>query len=447
MDHGRRTSNLLGYLERIRDRARRDVTMGVTADALRANAEERRRRAARRRERKIIARAAKHSEPIEIENSPRRENAALPEDEGPPLPLVSSMLSAAELEDLLETRTERIQPVKTVRDAAIAPAVLVEWRATVKELLSLVKEAEGCDVPEEELGELRQMVSVDLEENFISPLVAGILGRLVDEEAARLHHKILLRSTAEAAAHNISDEDSIPYEKEAQVLNINGQTFTCNRGDMEGCIRECARQFPPADQHKCATAIEREMGTLPLCFPSTARVRVKAKGEISVAELKLGDLVLTGEANEVASFQRLVTWLHYSPEDVEHLTYDPEASDFVRADQARSVCLLNPLEGTCTGVSSIAKSSPVHCKGVYCPLTTSGTIIVDDVLCSCFASPECIPFTISHRAALIVTSPIRFSSVESTPAYTDIHPHCRWLMDATSAITTLRPWWQLPRWG
>ncbi|KAF4692173.1 hypothetical protein FOZ60_013913 [Perkinsus olseni] len=256
----------------------------------------------------------------------------------------------------------------------------------------------------------------------------------------------------------------IPYEKEAQVLNINGQTFTCNRGDMEGCMRECARQFPPADQHKCATAIEREMGTLPMCFPSTARVRVMAKGEISMAELELGDLVLAGEANGVASFQKLVTWLHYSPEEVgtflqfqlraskrtfvasaEHLIYDPEASDFVRADQARSVCLLNPLEGTCTGVSSIAESSPVHCKGVYCPLTTSGTIIVDDVLCSCFASPECIPFTISHRAALIVTSPIRFSSVKDTPAYTDIHPYCRWLMDATSTITTLRPWWQLPR--
>ncbi|KAF4700361.1 hypothetical protein FOZ62_023605, partial [Perkinsus olseni] len=194
MDHGRRTSNLLSYLERIRDRARRDVTMGVTADALRANAEERRRRAARRRERKIIAGPAKHSEPIEIENSPRRENgrmnryqgsalvigcrldgpwrssAALPEDEGPPIPLVTSTLSEAELEDLLEARTERIQPVKTVRDAAIAPAILVEWRATVKELLSLVEEAEGNDVPEEELEELRRMVSVDLEENLISPL-------------------------------------------------------------------------------------------------------------------------------------------------------------------------------------------------------------------------------------------------------------------------------------
>ncbi|KAF4718881.1 hypothetical protein FOZ62_009914, partial [Perkinsus olseni] len=108
----------------------------------------------------------------------------------------------------------------------------------------------------------------------------------------------------------------IPYEKEAQVLNINGQTFTCNRGDMEGCMRECARQFPPADQHKCATAIEREMGTLPMCFPSTARVRVMAKGEISMAELELGDLVLAGEANGVASFQKLVTWLHYSPEEV-----------------------------------------------------------------------------------------------------------------------------------
>ncbi|KAF4755429.1 hypothetical protein FOZ63_001762 [Perkinsus olseni] len=379
MDHGRRTSNLLSYLERIRDRARRDVTMGVTADALRANAEERRRRAARRRERKIIAGPAKHSEPIEIENSPRRENgrmnryqgsalvigcrldgpwrssAALPEDEGPPIPLVTSTLSEAELEDLLEARTERIQPVKTVRDAASslqAAATLTsagllselssiwrgadpvfprhnsshlycinrnKWRApgaTVKELLSLVEEAEGNDVPEEELEELRRMVSVDLEENLISPLVAGVLGRLIDQEAARLH-KILLRSTAEAA-HNIS-EDSIPYEKEAQVLNINGQTFTCNRGDMEGCIRECARQFPPADQHKCATAIEREMGTLPMCFPSTARVRVMAKGEISVAELKLGDLVLAGKANGVASFQRLVTWLHYSPEEVVRL--------------------------------------------------------------------------------------------------------------------------------
>ncbi|KAF4720729.1 hypothetical protein FOZ63_002983, partial [Perkinsus olseni] len=263
MDHGRRTSNLLSYLERIRDRARRDVTMGVTADALRANAEERRRRAARRRERKIIARPAKHSEPIEIENSPRRENAALPEDEGPPLPLVTSTLSAAELEDLLEARTERIQPVKTVRDAAIqsgegrtlsspattppafstsirtnrelsgddavdsslqvlllilsaafysvgsrpvAPAILLAWRATVKELLSLVKEAEANDVPEKELEELRRMVSVDLEENLISPLVAGVLGRLIDQEAARLQ-KILLRSTAEAA-HNIS-EDSV----------------------------------------------------------------------------------------------------------------------------------------------------------------------------------------------------------------------------------------------
>ncbi|KAF4692174.1 hypothetical protein FOZ60_013914 [Perkinsus olseni] len=247
MDHGRRTSNLLSYLERIRDRARRDVTMGVTPDALRANAEERRRRAARRRERRIIARPAKHSEPIEIENSPRRENVALPEDEGPPIPLVTSTLSAAELEDLLEARTERIQPVKTVRDAAIqsgegrtlsslgeppptfstsigtngelpvAPAVLVEWRATVKELLSLVKEAEGNDVPEEELEELRQMVSVDLEENLISPLVAGVLGRLVDQEAAGLH-KILLRSTAEAA-HNIS-EDSVEASSLPEIEHL-----------------------------------------------------------------------------------------------------------------------------------------------------------------------------------------------------------------------------------
>lgn len=58
--------------------------------------------------------------------------------------------------------------------------------------------------------------------------------------------------------------------------------------------------------------------------------------------------------------------------------------------------LLQAREKSLAWVSDSLGDLYVGLLGIFCPLTSSGTIIVDDVLCSCFASPKCFPFTIRY---------------------------------------------------
>ncbi|EER05911.1 hypothetical protein Pmar_PMAR011969 [Perkinsus marinus ATCC 50983] len=209
MDHGRRASTLLNYLEKIRARAQRDVSLGVTPNALRANAEEKRRRNAARRVRRIVVEDSEEvhypthepSEPsiTELEDLRGERIEMIPSDETAVVedaPIQSSEIRAD---------ADSGQRVKVVGgNRQVQSATLREWQDTVRELMGLIEEAEVNGMPEEELEELRRMVSVDLEEGWLVPVVEEMLNKLVDEEVVRLH-AVLLRS-----AEGLSTVDNTP---------------------------------------------------------------------------------------------------------------------------------------------------------------------------------------------------------------------------------------------
>ncbi|KAF4662294.1 hypothetical protein FOL47_006316, partial [Perkinsus chesapeaki] len=257
MDNGRRTTSLLSYLEKIRIRAERDVSLGVTPAALRANAEERRSRANRRRRQRTAEKenvfrnghisdtvaegivSPKSSSPmkledlmnsgIEIVDCPEEklsENLAPTcEEIRPPMAVTRPFLPGggaraggrrsdlgkwAEGLGALSKTTRSVDPSPGwagVQPAAISAAVLLEWQDTVRELYALVREAEAAGVSDDELEELHQLASVDLEDMLIVPLVNNLLGGLMEAEAQRLYGKLALPTTAavESSALNLTD--------------------------------------------------------------------------------------------------------------------------------------------------------------------------------------------------------------------------------------------------
>lgn len=186
-------------------------------------------------------------------------------------------------------------------------------------------------------------------------------------------------------------------------------------------------------------------GSSGMCFPASASVREFHRGEIPISSVEVGDQVACGSGN----FSRVIALLHAQPEAIvpylhlrhtsgeltvseQHLILACSARKAAAGEQAstdhtdapsgvghavptpspwawvpvRDVQLGDQLQGTgdeaCTVLSVCCKTG----KGMYAPLTASGSLVVDGVLCSCFAPPAAwaVPHAVCHAAML----PIRF---------------------------------------
>lgn len=148
------------------------------------------------------------------------------------------------------------------------------------------------------------------------------------------------------------------------------------------------------------------------CFSQDGVVHVQGKGKVTMKNLQVGDKVLTKknamELSEEAryTYQTVYAWGHSHtkltmsspnrPESIEltgnHLVYVRGKTHPVRADSVQVGDRLVVVEpqlkldtgssqsGTVTGIQHISK------RGIYAPLTATGTIVVNDVVASTYSS-------------------------------------------------------------
>ena len=165
----------------------------------------------------------------------------------------------------------------------------------------------------------------------------------------------------------------------------------------------------------------------PMCFPGDATVWVKHAGERHMANLKVGEVILTSTGfSEVvgflhrelfeASFLQISTSCGSLTISREHIVFVEELS--VRTNLP-AACL-RPGEHKLLRLSAdgdfvaipITAIAEVRSRGVYAPLTSSGNLVVDGFLCSCYATPAHWGLRNTHGISDLVMAPLKTHAVD-----------------------------------
>jgi hypothetical protein len=226
------------------------------------------------------------------------------------------------------------------------------------------------------------------------------------------------------------------YTYHHHAVLVNGQTLICNDSQIANCIRQCAKQFMPIDQKACVDAVEARFAPYSKCFAADTTVFSRKQGRsVRMADLTVGDEVLDASMQYV----EVIGWLHRD-ERVEaefwelkhetgsllvtpdHMLFCPEAGDYVRAKDVRSLQTLF-LDGSFLR-SKVESRGTVKRQGIFAPLTASGSLMVDGIHASCYASPDELPFRVSQTAGQLALAPYRHFGATFLP---EIQDYCRTL--------------------
>lgn len=210
------------------------------------------------------------------------------------------------------------------------------------------------------------------------------------------------------------------------------------------------------------------------CFPATASAYVKGRGPVRVSELEIGDLLLCGDteaarlafspflchvhvqATVMADYLSIKTVATADPLHVsrEHLVF--AASSPAEPPSATRAADLHPGDWLCrvgfdgdlqrVQITEIKEAPSL--LGQYAPLTRRGSVIVDSVLCSCYAdwgedeAPQWVKAVSgSHEASHLALLPLRSGLLADAPVEDrnaqGIHPYCQALMRLPEAAQVL----------
>jgi Hint module len=208
-------------------------------------------------------------------------------------------------------------------------------------------------------------------------------------------------------------------------LDVNGKDLACPTKAvpmaLDLCVNEC-RNYLGSDQVDCVKAVETYYAATPSCFSADTWTYVVGKGKVIMSNLSIGDVVL----DHNLAYTTVTNWLHHDPDlsskfikislhgfdsltvSADHLLYDPSKQDFVLAAEASSLQAMSFDATFCDlPLSAKARFEVVTSKGVFAPLTESGTILVQNIVASCYASPERLRSVLSHRSANLAMWPVR----------------------------------------
>lgn len=210
------------------------------------------------------------------------------------------------------------------------------------------------------------------------------------------------------------------------------------------------------------------------CFPATASAYVKGRGPVRVSELEPGDLLLCGDteagrlafspflchvhvqATVMADYLSVKTLTTAAPLHVsrEHLVF--AASSATEPPSATRAADLQPGDWLCrVGIDGDLQRVQVteiqeapSLLGQYAPLTRRGSVIIDSLLCSCYAdwgaepSPQWVKaLSGSHEASHLALLPLRSGLLADAPVEDrdahGIHPYCQALMRFPAAAQVL----------
>lgn len=173
------------------------------------------------------------------------------------------------------------------------------------------------------------------------------------------------------------------------------------------------------------------------CFPGDAIVYTRDRGNVSMAALRAGDDVLAETfPGGPLRYEPVLAFLHRRTEkggiyvEVVHdggrLRVSPNHLVFVtaqigRVDKPAGEIKVGDRLILVDGSESVAKESKVlevyhrnQAAGMYAPLTYSGTIVVDGVIASNYATPE-MGVWLSHSLAHVILLPLRLCSSLGLP--------------------------------
>ncbi|PRD38478.1 UNVERIFIED_CONTAM: dhh-b [Trichonephila clavipes] len=165
------------------------------------------------------------------------------------------------------------------------------------------------------------------------------------------------------------------------------------------------------------------------CFKATSTVMTKV-GYKKMADLKIGDEVVSKfEVNGVLSFSKVIAFLHRDKHmNVTFVRIQTNSSNILLLTQRHLIFkwkneiptatyAMHVKEGDFiytrsvtnqTMLATVTNVSLLTLKGVYAPLTESGTIVVDGIWVSCYAEVT------SHNMAHALFFPVRFLHVIKT---------------------------------
>ena len=141
------------------------------------------------------------------------------------------------------------------------------------------------------------------------------------------------------------------------------------------------------------------------CFPSKSLVQTLNRGTVRVSELKEGDYIKT-LAKGKSIFSKFVTYLHQEKEvQAEFIKIQTKNGKFITLTEKHLIARLNMAQNEAEfvfanrlklgdfiisehGNEEIVIIDMVEERGVNAPLTEAGTVLVDEILASCYANVE-----------------------------------------------------------
>ena len=196
------------------------------------------------------------------------------------------------------------------------------------------------------------------------------------------------------------------------------------------------------------------------CFPACATALKRGKGHVSMDEIKVGDEVLCISPDGSLGFEPVVAFAHllrasrgFAFDFVEVSIDDTLASLFIHPDHMLLLKKANSCTADYVAASTVEPGDLVSCvwfdgtvierrvervgnvsqKGLYCPITRSGTIVVNGVVCSCYAPPtKSLGFSVPHRTAHAAMAPVRLQYAVTGQGFDKegINPICQFLLAA-----------------
>jgi len=238
-------------------------------------------------------------------------------------------------------------------------------------------------------------------------------------------------------AQGVSAFSQVQIRFQPKPQDLQEQELRCEN-DVAVCNRECEKLFGERVEEMeepCKLAVDKHFGSTPVCFPSVATVQERRRGRITIDEICVGDEI----AAERGAPSRVVALLHNNTEAAAYylkVSYDGgellvspqhllraricpelsvEGSDFAsKYALALSWAWLpaedlrpgDEMEGATGGAVRVEAVSREQLRGAHAPLTVSGTLLVEGILCSCYAPPVswCLPHHACHSAFV----PLRF---------------------------------------
>ena len=181
----------------------------------------------------------------------------------------------------------------------------------------------------------------------------------------------------------------------------------------------------------------------------------RGDGIVPLSKLVVGDEILVSSDTGSLMFDVVIGFLHWSDESTKHAFIELKndtggvlsihrdhllpvnSGSYIRASEVKIGDTVSTvwIDGTLVN-SSIIDIVPVsEQNGLCCPLTKSGRIIVDSVVCSCYSPPQNL-INVSHNTCHTVMAPIRYTYTPATSVknVNGVHPYAKFLMTLVSGM-------------